>query len=134
MTTSVVSPAVLIVGAGIAGLGVAAAFDRRGVRVAGARWAIEETFQTAKLLPPAVRDAALRERGDNMLRDRYRPLATRTSTAGRRIPMAPGALRRHCLVERPPTLPRAARQPSTTTPSSARAASRPRRSPQAARR
>jgi salicylate hydroxylase len=32
MTTSVVSPTVLIVGAGIAGLGVAAAFDRRGVR------------------------------------------------------------------------------------------------------
>ena len=28
----------------------------------------------AWVLPPAQRDAALRERGDQMLRDRYRPL------------------------------------------------------------
>ena len=28
----------------------------------------------AWVLPPAVRDAALRERGDQLLRDRYRPL------------------------------------------------------------
>jgi 2-polyprenyl-6-methoxyphenol hydroxylase-like FAD-dependent oxidoreductase len=41
-----------------------------------ADWVQEQSRIAAQgwTLPPAVRDAALRERGDHMLRDRYRPL------------------------------------------------------------
>ena len=41
-----------------------------------AQWVQEQSRIAARawVLPPAVRDAALRERGDQMLRDRYRPL------------------------------------------------------------
>ena len=46
---------------------------RRRPRVA---WVQEQTMIAARawVLPPAVRNAALRERGDQMLQDRYRPL------------------------------------------------------------
>ncbi|HEY7143537.1 MAG TPA: FAD-dependent monooxygenase [Streptosporangiaceae bacterium] len=46
---------------------------RRRPRV---RWVQEQSRAAAGawVLPPPVRDAALRERGDQMLRDRYRPL------------------------------------------------------------
>ncbi|HEY7431811.1 MAG TPA: FAD-dependent monooxygenase [Streptosporangiaceae bacterium] len=46
---------------------------RRQPRVA---WVQEQSKIAAKawVLPPAIRDAALRERGDRMLQDRYRPL------------------------------------------------------------
>lgn len=39
-------------------------------------WVQQQSRLAAKawVLPPAIRDAALRERGDQMLRDRYRPL------------------------------------------------------------
>jgi nucleoside-diphosphate-sugar epimerase len=41
-----------------------------------AQWVQEQSRVAARawVLPPAVRNAALRERGDQMLRDRYRPL------------------------------------------------------------
>ncbi|MFY9927309.1 MAG: hypothetical protein WAK82_04830, partial [Streptosporangiaceae bacterium] len=40
------------------------------------QWVQQQSRLAAKAwaLPPAIRDAALRERGDQMLRDRYRPL------------------------------------------------------------
>ena len=46
---------------------------RRRPRV---EWVQEQSRHAAKawVLPPAIRDAALRERGDEILRDRYRPL------------------------------------------------------------
>jgi FAD-dependent urate hydroxylase len=39
-------------------------------------WVQQQSRLAAKawMLPPAIRDAALRERGDQILRDRYRPL------------------------------------------------------------
>ena len=41
-----------------------------------AEWVQEQSRIAAQawVLPPGKRDAALRERGDQMLRDRYRPL------------------------------------------------------------
>ncbi len=41
-----------------------------------AEWVQEQSRRAAQawVLPPTIRDAALRERGDEMLRDRYRPL------------------------------------------------------------
>jgi 2-polyprenyl-6-methoxyphenol hydroxylase-like FAD-dependent oxidoreductase len=41
-----------------------------------ADWVQEQSRAAAQawVLPPAVRNAALRERGDQMFRDRYRPL------------------------------------------------------------
>ena len=41
-----------------------------------AGWVQEQSRAAAQawVLPPAVRNAALRERGDQMFRDRYRPL------------------------------------------------------------
>jgi 2-polyprenyl-6-methoxyphenol hydroxylase-like FAD-dependent oxidoreductase len=41
-----------------------------------ASWVQEQSRIAAKawVLPPAVRNAALRERGDQLLRDRYHPL------------------------------------------------------------
>jgi FAD-dependent urate hydroxylase len=48
--------------------------ERRRPRVG---WVQEQSRIASKawVLPPAVRDGALRERGDQMLRDRYGPLA-----------------------------------------------------------
>ena len=46
---------------------------RRRPRV---NWVQEQSRAAARafVLPPAIRNAALRERGDQMFRDRYRPL------------------------------------------------------------
>lgn len=52
-----------------------------------ATWVQEQSRIAAKawVLPPAIRDAALRERGDQLLRDRYRPLiAAAVATPPRR--------------------------------------------------
>ena len=57
---------------------VASALDRYVERRRPrAGWVQEQSRIASKawVLPPAVRDGALRERGDQMLRDRYRPLA-----------------------------------------------------------
>jgi 2-polyprenyl-6-methoxyphenol hydroxylase-like FAD-dependent oxidoreductase len=50
------------------------AYVRR--RRSRADWVQEQSRASAQawVLPPAVRNAALRERGDQMFRDRYRPL------------------------------------------------------------
>jgi hypothetical protein len=68
---------ILIVGGGIGGLCLAAALEgyaaRRRPRT---QWVQDQSRIAARawVLPPAVRSGALRERGDQMLRDRYRPL------------------------------------------------------------
>jgi len=50
------------------------AYVRR--RVPRVEWVQNQSRAAAQawILPPAVRNAALRERGDQMFRDRYRPL------------------------------------------------------------
>jgi len=73
---------ILIVGGGIGGLTLAAVPHRQGFaaelveRSPRAEWVQEQSRVAARawLLPPAVRDAALRDKGDRMLRARYRPL------------------------------------------------------------
>ena len=49
---------------------------RRRPRVQWVQWVQQQSMLAAKAwaLPAAIRDAALREHGDQMLRDRYRPL------------------------------------------------------------
>jgi 2-polyprenyl-6-methoxyphenol hydroxylase-like FAD-dependent oxidoreductase len=63
----------LLASAGTVEEGLEAYEARRRPR---ADWVQQQSRIAAKawILPPAQRDAALRERGDQMLRDRYRPL------------------------------------------------------------
>jgi 2-polyprenyl-6-methoxyphenol hydroxylase-like FAD-dependent oxidoreductase len=74
---------ILIVGGGIGGLSATTALHAHGfapeVVERSPSWPTEGPGTTlhangVRVLPPAVRNAALRERGDQLLRDRYRPL------------------------------------------------------------
>lgn len=69
--------AVVLAGALRSAETVEVALDRYAARRRPrATWVQEQSRIAAKawVLPPAIRDAALRERGDQLLRDRYRPL------------------------------------------------------------